>query len=276
MRTSIGFIAVGLSVVALSGSGIAYGRWRSETTRVSGRLEQIAYGLEIASTRTEQLRLRLAALARTEKSNSDLLLAMREEVRAVCLALQLDSIPQDDTPSEGVATPESLTEAPVEIGDSFARIAFPPGLSVIALSGQTVEELARDERLNPSQIRLAPAAAADLNLRIVKAQGRMRQLEAEVQAAVARAIVELRERGDYIEHALGVPPPLQDPAVLTVGEQSDGNTMRLYHLYPEEFGEIYKKRGTRKAVAEGIVRELIGTLRLEAAKVNSGMKDEDR
>jgi len=67
---------------------------------------------------------------------------------------------------------------------------------------------------------------------------------------LADSVEKLRTRGEFLEYRETEAPPPAEPGIVTVGEQTEEGRIRLYRLAPEEFQEVYAKRGERRAAAE--------------------------
>jgi len=144
--------------------------------------------------------------------------------------------------------------------DRYDHVELPKGVNSAVLVRQDLRELLKDQRFNPEGRRLGRLTGAKAGLALAQAQSRVQVIEAEIQVDLANAIETLRDRGDFTEYAEGASPPLADPDLVTVGEQTDYGTVRYFRLFPEEFAALHAKRDERRRVADEGLRAVLGLL----------------
>lgn len=81
-------------------------------------------------------------------------------------------------------------------------------------------------------------------------------LESEVRLGIVEGMEELTKGGEFVSYEEDQ-APVEVPGVITAGEPRAGGGMNVFYFYPEDFPELYAKKGEKVKVAEYTLRRLL-------------------
>jgi hypothetical protein len=156
---------------------------------------------------------------------------------------------------------EETEEAPIKMPlESDADSSLPPlpeGMDPVAtIASLELEKLLTEAESKFPGKELGRPEKMRLMHELTCARARIEMLDSEVRMAFVEGMEKLRGEGSYVEFSQGQPcQGIQ--GVLSAGEETEEKGTRLFYFYPEEFPEIYEKRGEKKKVAELSMRRIL-------------------
>jgi hypothetical protein len=147
-------------------------------------------------------------------------------------------------------------------GDGTSLVALqdgnscPSGIDPVSIMAGELDEILKDERINPGAKELNRIQRAQAAVEATKAQAIIKVNDSKVLLEAAKAIEELKPTGEFIEYRQGEAYQTVS-GVMTAAELVAGGITRMFYLFPEKFGKLYDLRQEKAEVCKSCLSNII-------------------